>query len=336
MEKSSLKLLQAAVGSQSGPVMIDAYAFHRQMAALALASEGETLEQIAASIGLADLRPDRLRTTHEALADALLRPGSAVKSGGSFWMIWPIMVTPEFASQAEVSLGTRVKRLGSAGQGSQNAIAEWLNIQSGGRFHQFEAQLSKEEPVISVTTTSADFAFSPSVDLAATLNQWDIVLSGRLQSGQGPKGISWRRLPFASEDWELLLASGPDSLSKTAQTLAETGSIKPVWGEDKLTSISPFAGVSMPLQGALARSSWKFLVEPGLDLRYMGIELGSTQIPQWISAAEAHLGVGGVSRQRVFTWAAKEYSGPEPWREYLWFVRHIPTGTILYAGSQKP
>lgn len=336
MEKSSLRLLEAAISAQKGPVMVDAYAFQRQMAALALASEGKTLEQIARNAGLTDVRPDRFRATHEALADAILRPGTPVKSGGSFWMIWPIVVTPEFASQAEVSLGARVKRLGNAGEGSQKAISDWLEVQSGGRFHQFKALLSKEEPLISVTTTVADFALSPEVDLVPTSWKGGRVLSARLASGAGPNGIRWRKVPLAAEGWELLLASGPKSPGETARTLAEAGTIKPVWGKQELTGIAPFTGVAVPMQTVLAQSPWKFLLEPRLDLRYMGIELRSTQIPQWVSFAEAHLGMGGVSRQRVMDLPQKEYAGPAPWKEYLWFIRHVPTGTILLAGAQRP
>ena len=159
-EFSGRLVAASKLGESKKNAVIAPLGWGQLLSALLSASEGETFEVLAATLGVQDPDTERLGQAHASLATDLEGvDGQPVRTAIGYWMVWPVPLKREFTALAEARYRVRFKNLGSAGIGSRAEIDEWTKRRTGGRIEHGVAGLAKSVPILASVAVSADFDF---------------------------------------------------------------------------------------------------------------------------------------------------------------------------------
>lgn len=246
------RLLAAHCSKEKGAFSADLLGPQVLLTLLLNASENESLEQLATQMKVPEGRHDLFTKSLQSRLDALRSlPEKPVSQGTAVWMIWPILLTPDFQNEMGERLGASVYRLGNAGITASNRIEAW-QLKSGAKAA-IPAPLDKSE----VMTATLCLNLDP--------GEWSLAGTSDVKGGtvlffESTKGLA------------MAVASGPEMAGLlTSQNLVNAhASMENLSGSAK---ISPSASSSADVGRGLKEAGFDFVLEGSNDWRYMSMEL---------------------------------------------------------------
>lgn len=143
MNAFALRSTRAVVAQNEGNVAFCPVGLWSAGGVLLNASNGEANEASAALLGLKDPQLDAVNNAQRAWHASLPADGP-FKQGLGVFMVWPVLVTHEFADSMARDYRADVLKIGSAGQGATNAINSWASRRTGGAVEEAVHELSKQ------------------------------------------------------------------------------------------------------------------------------------------------------------------------------------------------
>lgn len=272
------RLLAAHCRREKGAFSADLLGPQVLLALLLNASENESLEQLATQMKVPEGRHDLFTKSLQCRLDALRSlPGAPVKQGTAVWMIWPILLTPDFQNEMGERLGASVYRLGNAGITASNRIEAW-QLKSGAK-EAIPVPLDKSE----VMTATHCLNLDP--------GQWSLAGKSDVEGGSVLFFESTKGLAMA-------VASGPEMAGLlTSQNLIKAWSSIERFSGGATSGPSP-AHAAAPTTG-LKEAGFDFVLDGSNDWRYMSMELRqaslssihsqldlNTDLPEVVSSSE--------------------------------------------------
>ncbi len=265
------------------------------------ASENESSEKLIKSIGIHDGRQDRFTKSLQAQLDHLRTFGSSeARFNTAVWMIWPILITPDFQNEIGEKLGVSVYRLGNAGITSTNRIQSWGSEFSPEK-KRFDITLDKQEVMIATTVCSMHPVSQPETMAAKHMgHDFHFIKTGAITEAVKITG------PNAEG---LLGKLDLKAIRKSAKT-AKKASLPPL----------PSSSRNDPKK-VLENAGFDYLFTNSNDWRYMAMELRNNGISRIVSFS-------GVK------WRTDAFTPPEPEAVVLLWVPE--TGLVLGGGKGLP
>ncbi len=261
------------------------------------ASENETSERLVKSMGIHEGRHDRFTKSFQAQLDHLRTAGKGdARWNLALWMIWPILLTPDFQEEMGEKLGVSIYRLGNAGLTSSRRIKDWGGEYSPER-KRFDLTLSKQE-VTMATSVMMLYPWPETKGLRTAFEGHEVtfhkagkVIEAVKITGPNPKG---------------LLGRLDLSALRKAAVPVENSTVPPM---------PTFA--SQTQQKVLEAAGFGYVFEESNDWRYMAMELRSHGISRWVSFSGA-------------VWSSPVLTKPEP--DALVIVWVPDSGLVLAGG----
>lgn len=265
------------------------------------AAENETSEKLIKSIGIHEGRQDKFTKSIQAQLDHLRKVGpKEVKFNYAFWMIWPILLTPDFQQEIGEKLGVSVYRLGNDGLTAEKRIQDWGNEFSPERTR-FKLDLDKKD-VMLVTAVCRIYPRPKDVSISTTFMGHDIHF---IKMGEAIEAIK-----IIGPDSESLL--GKLNFTELRKTAKPKGDFH----------VPPVTIINRnEHQKVLEAAGFGYIFEDSNDLRYMAMELRSNGISKIVSFS-------GVR------WRSSVIRPPEP--KALVLLWAPDSGLVLGGGKGFP
>lgn len=227
------------------------------------ASENETSERLVKSMGIFEGRHDRFTKSFQAQLDHLRTEGKGdARWNLALWMIWPILLTPDFQEEMGEKLGVSIYRLGNAGLTSSRRIKDWGSDYSPER-KRFDLTLSKQE----VTMATSVLMLYPKPET-----------SGFRTTFQGHE-VTFHK---AGKVIEAVKITGPNPTSLLGKLDLPTLRKAATTRVD--STVPPMPTVARQThQKVLEKAGLGYVFEEMNDWRYMAMELRSHGISRWVS-----------------------------------------------------
>lgn len=274
------KLLLSASKVNKGSFSIDLLGPSLLLATLLNASENESLEKLSMAMGVPGARDDLFTKSAQAQLDHLAcLKESGLKQGTALWMIWPILLTPDFQNEMGEKLGVSVYRLGNAGITSSERITDWARKVGAGSPP--PPSLTKLD-VMTATTVMG-------LDLSGLKPQGSSQVKGRsLSCFKTPSGVQLI----------LITGDGSDSTLGSLDLKLATSDLQ----SGRPPSLPDFSSVAQASpQRAMSHAGFSFIFDGENDWRYMAIELRQTSLASLHSTLEVIWPSGGAKVTRPTT-----------------------------------
>lgn len=261
------------------------------------ASENESLEKLSAAMKVPEGRHDLYTKSLQAKLDHLRgMPGNPARQGTALWMIWPILLTPDFQNEMGDKLGASIYRLGSAGITASNRIKTWQKKVGAAPTQEFD--LDKKE----VMTATTSLILNP--------GEW---------KSFGSVDLEGRRVSYfaSSRGLEMALITGDDlpSFFKAQRIISSRSRAK---GAADLPSF-PASKTKLKHRAGFERAGFDFVFDQSNDWRYLSMELRQTGLSSIVCSADL---------------ALPEEGAPMPTGGV--YVIYEPKSELLLAGGRLP
>lgn len=262
------------------------------------ASENETSERLIKGMGIHEGRQDKFTKTLQAQLDHLrVKGGDEAKFNAALWMIWPILLTPDFQEEIGGKLGVSIYRLGNAGLTSTERIKAWGADFSPER-KRFELQLDKRDVMLATTVCS---------------------LYTKPQSNPRTTSHKGHEISFVKVGnvLEAVKITGPDpsSLLGSLDLISLSKTAKPVSN----VNVPPMPSTNRQShEKLLQEAGFDYLFKDTNDWRYMAMELRANGLAEIVSFS-------GIR------WKTEEFLKPEP--DALVLVWVPESGLVLAGGK---
>ena len=239
------------------------------------ASENETSERLIKGMGIFEGRHDRFTKSFQAQLDHLRTEGKGdARWNLALWMIWPILLTPDFQEEMGEKLGVSIYRLGNAGLTSSRRIKDWGSEYSPER-KRFDLTLSKQD----VTMATSVLMLYPSPET-----------KGLKTTFEGHEVTFYK----AGKEIEAVKISGPNSRGLLGRL--DLPALRKAAVPVENSTVPPMPTFARQTQQkVLEAAGFGYLFEETNDWRYMAMELRSHSISRWVSFS------GSVWRSPVLT-----------------------------------
>lgn len=263
------------------------------------ASENETSEKLVKSLGIHEGRHDKFTKSVQAQLDHLRTKGKdEAKFSAAFWMVWPILLTPDFQEEFGEKLGVSIYRLGNPGITSSAKVSAWGKKHSPDA-KRFKLTLDKKE-VMLATTVSRFYPHSEGDTLQTSFQEHQIAF---VKTGEVLETVR-------------VTGPNPESLLGKLNLTELRKQAKPV--ETVRLPFLPSFG-RIPLHENLKEAGFGYLFEETNDWRYMAMELRGN----------------GLSRTVSFTgvrWKADTLRSHEP---NVLVMLWVPESGLVLAGAKS-
>lgn len=349
MNAFALRSTQTVVKGAEGNVAFCPVGLWSAGAVLLNASNGEANEAAATFLGLKDPQLDAVNGAQQAWHASVPENGP-LRQGLGVFMIWPVLVTHEFADSMARDYRADVLKIGSAGQGATNAINSWASRRTGGAVDGAVNGLSRQTVFEILHVAAFKDKWRQKFDKDFDFDG-DFALEGggssrsRFMRKTGPvvpvEDDRWKgcAIPFV-DDRYVLVAAMPkagtvDSTLSGSTSLPPLGSgerkVRLVFPQFKIRSQTDLLPVLRQLGGG------KLLVPPN-DFRRMSIELdeqayvGRAFQTVTAEASEEGFEATSVTEINVPASAEPEIETLRFDRPFFWGLVDTKTGVYLFTG----
>lgn len=356
LNQTGIKLIaEAATQSKGKSVAVSPYGLTSVLSILMNGAEGKTMDSLSSSLHLKEPRTDHLNKAQMALQDNLYRSEETpFVSHNAIFMIWPIMLVPDFRHDMADMYGADIRKVGSAGQGALNEINYWVKEKTKGRIPKILDSLDKDEMIVIANAITLDARWENEFDPSETRNAPFFTAHGEISlptmSGGAQRGASTDDWTAAALDFR---GSSLEAIFVLPNPDENVDALLQGWEADDFAKMQDGlkpskAQISLPKFKVHQNLDIKPLLEKigagGLfrspnDLRYMSVELqGDYSISQFVQETMAEFDEAGAKAASATATGIKSAAASERIafdRPFAWFVVEKESGVILLAGTYQ-
>lgn len=239
-------------------------AAYQTLAVLFNGAEGKTYDALADLLSAKDLERFDVNDAQQAWRMAYCEQNGPVMVESGIWMIWPVLVTPQFQKEMAKVYRADVLKLGSAGLGAANAVNAWAKSRSKGSIPTVVDDLDIDDQIITTSLVSVQAGWS-----AESGRDGVILLREGLQAGEISGVTVWQVLPADSPLIMLVAAPGERTID-LLPLLTGTAELK----DRNATLVLPAMDrtITTDLAPAIKAAGGRILIDGPNDLRNISIE----------------------------------------------------------------
>lgn len=350
MNAFALRSTRAVVKGAEGNVAFCPIGLWSAGAVLLNASNGEANEAAATFLGLKDPQLDAVNGAQQAWHASVPENGP-LKQGLGVFMIWPVLVTHEFADSMARDYRADVLKIGSAGQGATNAINSWASRRTGGAVEEAIRELSKQTVFEILHVAAFKDKWKQKFEQRLTKSglftcnddrQVNVSFMSQTYYVPSLDDRIWSGCEIPFEDERFAFVAMLPKSGSVESALAKT-KVLPQWGQDErgvLLTMPKFRySADTDLLPVISMLGGRKLLSPPNDFRRMSIELdGEACLTSGRQRISVEANEDGFEASVVTDLeATKGAADPEVLqlnlnRPFLWAIVDKKTGAYLFTG----